>query len=211
MILCVALACHGCGETNEKIRELKKRVSVSPKDPVPLVELGDLYQEENRYEQAVKCFYKAISADPEYAPSYFSLGRSYYLNRKSSLGKEAFNKFQQVMDKNVQKVEKEALEYYLESLYYIGYLYMTNKDYDPALGIYKKITGMYPEDQKALYNMAYLYYKHYRKNELAYRNIQEVIRIGTDRRLNEKARFFLDYMRNNPDPRYREDLDFIDK
>ncbi|MBF0216222.1 MAG: hypothetical protein HQL30_04420 [Candidatus Omnitrophica bacterium] len=197
-------------EYSAEEKELKLASNAGKPDPAALSRLGEIYLLRNDRKRALGFLRMAVKADPDYPPPYFFMGKIHFFDKDNDKGIEEFGIFQKKMDR-VYKNDPALEEFYTKSLMYINYLHVTIKRYDDVLAGYKKIVRISPNNQKAHYNLAVCYYNFFHNLPMAYTELQKVIDLNTDRRLSDKARFFIDYVRNNPDSRYVSDFSFLDK
>lgn len=61
---------------SSRIDRFKKLVEIEPDSEISHFGLGNVYYEENVFDQAVICFRKAIEIKPDYTAAYELLGRS---------------------------------------------------------------------------------------------------------------------------------------
>jgi tetratricopeptide (TPR) repeat protein len=177
---------------------------------VSLAKKGEKYFEEGKPDKAVRYLERALDKDPRDVYSRFMLGKSLVWAREQDKGKAEFDRFQTEMDRIVD-ADPELANEYLSYLHQIAYLYYTSGRTNDAVRVYRKAIRLVPDDARAHYNLAYVYYRYLRRKELAYSELQDVINRGKDPKLADRARYFVDYMRNNPDPRLVEDFSFIEE
>ena len=195
---------------HDKIDKIKIVIREDPADVGSMNELGELYWRSGKRRAAIKLFRRAIKTAPDYPPPYFWIGRAYYLENKYDKAIYHFTIFEEEMD---QLVDSGTInnKYYNSKLNYIAYMYLSLKRHKEAIKRYKKMLRLVPEDQRAHYNLASCYYQYSNKPSSAYKELRKAIEIDTDRTLTNKAEFFIEFIRNNPDPRYSFDLSFIDQ
>ena len=73
----------------------------------------------------------------------------------------------------------------------------------------ERIIELKSNDQTAHYNLAICYYNYYHNRPGAYKELQKVIEIDYATSIAERAKFFIDYIRRNPDSRVIPDFSFI--
>jgi len=190
-------------------KALKETLHVNPQDYIAATRLGEIYWEKGKRKEAIRLFRKAVKINPEYPPPYFFLGRAYFFEKKPQKGIERFRTFENKMDVLVS-MDESLVDFYVSCLHKMNYMYLTAKRYKDLMMAYRKIVKLKPDDQRAHYNLAVCYYNYYHNRAFAYKELQKVIEIDTNRHLSNKADFFIDYMRKNPDARYTEDISFIE-
>ncbi len=186
----------------------KRRIALNPGDYVAIVQLGEIYWKRQSRKKAIKLFRKVVRAAPDYPIAHFFLGRAYVFEGKPEKGTAEFDIFKEKMEL-LPKTDDDTTDFYVSALHYISYMYSTLKQYDKAMIESKKIIDLKPDDQQARYNLAVCYYIHYRNRSRAYSELQRIIEIDPNTYMAGKAEFFIDYMRQNPDPRFIEDFTFI--
>ncbi|MBL7072622.1 MAG: tetratricopeptide repeat protein [Candidatus Omnitrophica bacterium] len=198
----------------ERFREAgevcRKRISSNPADYVALTQLGRIYLEEQKYKKAIKFFKRAIKIAPDYPMARFCLGKAYVLKKEPEKGLLELDIFEEKMDL-LSKMDEDTVDFYVETLQYMCYIFSTVKRYDEVIERSKKIAKLRPNDQRAHYNLAVCYYNYRHNRSRAYNELQKVIGIDPDTRIAAKAEYFIDYMRRNPDSRIIGDFSFIDE
>jgi len=169
---------------------------------------GRDYWEEGKRRAAIKMFRKAVKLDPEHPLAHFYLGKAYFFEKKPKKGIVEFGIFEEKMDM-LSVMDEETLDLYSSFLHDICYIYSTQKLYNEALAVCRKITKLMPDDQKAHYNTAVCYYVSYRNRSRAYSELRRVIEIDPNTRIADMARYYIDYMRRNPDSRIIGDFGFL--
>lgn len=194
---------------NEAEALCKKQIALNPKDYIAITQLGEVYWELNNRRKAIKLFRKSIKIEPNYPYAHFLLGRAYVFEKKHDRGIKEFDIFKEKIE-TLSGMDKDTVDYYVAALHYIAYMYSTMKEYDKVAEECNIIIKLKPDDQKARYNLAICYYIYYRKRHNAYNELQKIIEIDPNTHTAARARFFIDYIRNNPDPRFMEDINFIE-
>jgi len=201
---------HENADLQKEEKAARKNLSKSPDDHVTITALGVVYWEMGKKRAAIKLFRKTIKIAPDYPPPYFFLGKAYFLERKNEKAITKFDIFEKKMDAFIA-VDGNMKDFHVSCLYEIAGFYAASRRHDEVLGTYNKIVKLEPQDQQAHYNLAVCYYKFFHDRSRAYKELKNVIEIGGDKFLSDKAAFFVDYLRNNPDSRYAADLDFIER
>jgi len=189
-------------------RLCKKKLSRNPDDYVTITQLGNIYWKTRKRRSAIKLFRKAIRLAPDYPIAHFYLGKAYVFEKKHEKGISEFNIFKKKMAL-LPRLAGDPLRDYFSNLHYIAYMYFTLKRYDKAQKECKKILSLNPDDQRAHYNMAICYYTYLRNRQGAYSELQKVINIDPNSYVAGRAKFFIDYIRRNPDPRFAKDFTFM--
>ncbi|MDD5439325.1 MAG: tetratricopeptide repeat protein [Candidatus Omnitrophica bacterium] len=188
--------------------EYRQKVVYMPDDPRQLAERGESAILDHDTKQAVRFLTKAILKAPDYPVPYLLLGKAYFLQKKNVDAIAAFNTFQEKIEP-VPSGRDDTVGFYVSAMHYISYVYFTLKRYDDAEKVCTKIVKLRPFDQKAHYNLAVCAYIHDRSRERAYRELDAVISADKGSYLADRARFYIDYIRRNPDPRFVADFTFV--
>jgi len=69
------------------------------RDPVFYKEKGNHFFEQKRYDEAIKCYIKSLECDPEYADSWYNLGKTLYMIGKDKEAKQCLDRFR-ILSKN---------------------------------------------------------------------------------------------------------------
>ena len=186
----------------------KKRISLNAADYVAITQLGEIYWEKNKRRMAFKLFKKAVKIAPEYSVAHFSLGRSYFFNKKHDKAIEEFNIFKEKMA-SLPTINDDTTEFYVSNLHDIVYMYSTLEKYESMVGELRQIIKLKPDDQRAYYNLAVCFYQHRRSPYLAYEQLQKLIEIDKNSKIAKRAEFFIEFIRSNPDPRFDIDYTFM--
>ncbi|MFH1847512.1 MAG: tetratricopeptide repeat protein [Candidatus Omnitrophota bacterium] len=186
----------------------RERISLNPADYAALTQLGMIYWQEKKRPAAIKLFRRAVKIAPDYPIAHLLLGKAYFFEQKPEKGLAQIDIFQEKMEK-LPKLDENSTDHYVDDLHYICYMYSTLKRYRDAKKICGKIIKLRPDDQRAHYNMAVCYYMHYHNLSKAYSELQKVIQLDESSRIADMAKYYIDYMRRNPDPRSISDFSFV--
>jgi len=188
----------------------KEKLLRDPADYVAMTQLGRVYWEKGKRRAAIKLFRKAVRIEPDYPITHFYLGKAYILEKKPKKGFAEFDVFQEKMNALVE-MDEDLKDYYIYCLHYICYVYATQKHYKEAMKICKKIIRLDPDNQRAHYNLAVCYYIYKHNRSRAYTELTKVIEIDKATRMADRAKFYIDYMRRNPDSRTMSDFTFLEE
>jgi tetratricopeptide (TPR) repeat protein len=70
----------------------KKAIYLNPNRPETYNNIGSLYIETGKYDEAIPYLLKCIEISPEFYIAYFNLGMAYYLKKDYEKAKEYFKK-----------------------------------------------------------------------------------------------------------------------
>ena len=98
---------------------------------------GALFHLEDDYENAIKCYKKALAIDPESETVLGELGKAYY-------GLKDFNNADKVFDKILTLNKESTL-----ALYNKGCIFAEREDYQKALEYLDQSLKLFPEDAEA--------------------------------------------------------------
>jgi tetratricopeptide (TPR) repeat protein len=219
-ILSIFLLCGGISagslyarqERIEANREkgLKDVLRNDPGDYTAMTQLGALYWERRKKFAAIIQFRKALKVNPDYPIPYYFLGEAYFLERKPEKSIANYKLFIEKMDAAAD-IDGELTEFYISALYRIGGRFGAMKEYEYSLRAFNRIIALDPDDPKAHYNLAVLYYNYFHNRIKAFSELNKVIAMDPESQSAAKAEFFIDYMRRNPDSRITGDFSFMDK
>jgi tetratricopeptide (TPR) repeat protein len=197
------------GRYDDAEKALRKRLSLNGADPAAIVQLGLVRWEKGERNEAFKFFTKAAKVSPDYPVSHFYLGKSYAFRNDLKKAMKEFAVFKEKMER-LPPMDDDTVDFYVSALHYIGYMYSTAKEYTSAIKEGEKILKLRPKDQDARYNMAIAYYS-LGKISRAYGEFNKIIEIDPSSDTADMARYCMDYMRSNPDPRIRRDFSFLNR
>ncbi|MDP8298845.1 MAG: tetratricopeptide repeat protein [Candidatus Tantalella remota] len=196
---------HRYDEAEEVAR---RKMSYNPGDLAALNQLGQVYWDICNRRAAIKLFRKVAKRAPDYPPAHLFLGKAYIFERKPEKAIAQFEIFKEKMAL-LPKMDEDAVDFYASALHYISYIYFTMKKYDDVITECKKIIELKPDDQRAYYNLAVCYYVKYNSRSKAYAQLQKVIELDPTDRISDQAKYYIDYMRRNPDSRIIGDFTFL--
>jgi len=114
--------------------------------------LGVYYFYQNKFDDAIHAFKKAIELKPDFAEAYHNIGVSYYKQNNLDDAIAQFQKSIEVQDTYVTGHFSLALAYY------------EKKEYDLALSEFKKVVELNPQNVDALFNLGIIYVEKFRAN-----------------------------------------------
>ena len=106
LLLACVPACGGASDTSDTIPELENAQAY--------YDLGGEYEREQRLDDAIVAYSKAIELDPDFAAAYRKRGFSYYKLRK---GEEAIKDYEKFMELEPDSSFRNQIE---EAIYKIG-------------------------------------------------------------------------------------------
>lgn len=198
------------GRTEEAEAILRKRISLNGSDYTAMTGLGRIYQDKDDRNAALGLFKTAVKAAPDYPAAHFYLGRLYFIMQKNKEALREFELFKEKMD-ILPKMDEETKKIYIDSLYYLGDVYFVLKRYEDAGIVLEKIIKMDPGQQAAYYDMGVYHYVYEHSRSRAHRSFMKAIDIDSATYIAKSARYAIEFMRNNPDPRVTPDFSFIDQ
>ncbi|MEA3489235.1 MAG: tetratricopeptide repeat protein [Candidatus Omnitrophota bacterium] len=188
----------------------RKRISLNHSDYAAITQLGQIYWEKGQRRAAIRLFRKVTRFAPDYPPAHLYLGKAYFFERKPEKGFAEFDIFKEKMEL-LPGMDEDTTDFYVLALEYISYRYFGQKRYEDAMAECKKIIEFKPDDQRARYNLAVCYYVYRHNRSRAYTELKKVIEIDSHTRMADMARFYIDYMRRNPDARVIGDFTFLEE
>jgi tetratricopeptide (TPR) repeat protein len=178
-------------------------------DASTLSSLGEASRKEGDYKKALKYLDKAISIEPKYPMSYMYKGKLYFSMQKFEEVPAEFDLFRDNM--RPMAANDDIKQFYIESLHDICTIYFELKKYDKARAVLDEILKLSPKDQTAIYNSGIYYYIYERNRSSAYNLFSKAIEIDPATHTAAKARYAIEFMRSNSDPRMEPDFSFIDQ
>ena len=171
--------------------------------------LGETYRRKGERSKALKYLQEATILKPSYPDTHLYLGKLYFTLQNFDKSVEEFNAFRGLMKPFVANENDKA--FYLRGLHEISILYSGFKMYDKFYDVIQEILELSPQDQTATYNMGMYYYMYERNRPKAYEYFKKTVDIKPSSEISAKAKYAIEYMRNNPDPRVEPDMSFIDQ
>jgi tetratricopeptide (TPR) repeat protein len=164
----------------EPIPFYERTIRYAPESPRLLVNLGGLYSDAKRYDEAIALYKKAVAINPLIATTHYNLGLAYYETRRtdeaiSSFRRAlelnpkdaaAYNSLGQVYSEQGEKEKaityfKKALEVdpdFVSAMINMGVAYAAMGMTDEAIAVYKSAIAVDPEAAKTYYNLGIVYY-----------------------------------------------------
>jgi tetratricopeptide (TPR) repeat protein len=180
------------------------------KDYSSMVQLGIEYQDKGEKKKALQLFKDAAKAYPDYPQAHFLLGRSYFMMQKEDEAVAEFRFFMDTM-KEFPPVKAEGIKWYIQCLHYISDTCSGLKRYDEMKSAISDIIALDPNDQGAYYNFGVYYYNAEHNRPEAYQKFKKAFDLDPNTSAGKRAKYAIEFMRNNPDARVAPDLSFIDQ
>lgn len=198
------------GKFDEAEAALNKRLSSDDKDVVALSLLGEVYHRKNDRDKAIKFLDKAVSIDPKYPAAYLYRGKLYFSMQKFDEAADEFSLYIENMRPLIIS-SPENIDQYIANLHDISQISFELKRYDLLYETLSDILRLSPKDQPATYNMGIYYYIYERDRPKSYSYFTKAVELDPSTQTASKARYAIEFMRSNPDPRVEPDFSFIDK
>lgn len=197
------------GKLDEAESILNERLSLNDKDVAVLSLLGEVYRKKGNNRKALKYLGRAISIDPKYPMSYMYKGKLYFSMQKFE---EVIAEFDLFID-NMRPLATsgDSKRFYIEGLHDICTICFELKKYEKVHAILDEILKLSPGDQSAIYNSGVYYYTYERNRSRAYNLFSKAIELDPATHTAAKARYAIEFMRANSDPRVEPDFSFIDQ
>lgn len=128
-----AFLLRDCGAPENAKEFYHKILLIDPSNIVAINDLGLIFQQENKLEDAIACYKKVIQLDPLFATAYNNLGTAFQLQNKSD---EACVLFEKALD-----CDSHCLEAYVN----LGNHYRVEEWYEKAIEYYQKALELVPE------------------------------------------------------------------
>lgn len=189
---------------------LKNIIAKNKNDYVSMTKLGALYQDKGDRKRALKFLKDAVKTNPDYPQAHFFLGRQYFLMQENEEALNEFNIFKEKM--LLQKdLSEDAKDAYIRQLYYIADMCFNIKEFTEFKNTIDEILKLNPDDATAFYNLGVYNYTYKHNRSYAYQYFNKAINLSPDSYIAKKARYAIEFIRSNPDPRISPDFSFIDQ
>ncbi len=171
------------GDLKRAERELRKAISLKDDFGEAYNNLGLLYLKMNRWQDAQKCFLRAVSIPTYTTPeiAYTNLGSCYVLQKKYLKAERAFK----------QAIKLNFL--YLPAYIGLGNLLEFQRRYLEALKLYQRAIIYLPKEAVLHYRVGMIYYR-LGQQEAAKREFKRVIDLNPGRALSQAAQQMLEEM-----------------
>lgn len=146
MLLFVA-GLSACNNKEARINELQQAVWQNPENARGYLNLGKEYARQERYDDAIQAYRRAIELEPGLDEAYSALGAAYF-------DKKEFNSALPWMQKRVAIAPDDSLR-----LFDLGNVYFQLNRYDDAIASYQKAIDNSYSFPEARYSMAVSYIK----------------------------------------------------
>jgi tetratricopeptide (TPR) repeat protein len=93
-----------------RIDRFKKVVEMEPNSEISHFGLGSVYYDEEKHEEAVACFRRAIEIKPDYTAAYELLGRSLEKSGRTEEAKEVYRKGVEVGGRTGDHIPTQKME-----------------------------------------------------------------------------------------------------
>ncbi len=141
-----ALTLSGCDSSSKELNELQQAVWQNPDDPQVYINLGNAYARQQKYDQAVESYEKALSLNPKSGMTvYPALGAAYF-NRKQ------YSRALVYFQKSLEYAPDDSLRFYD-----IGNVYLQLQKCDLAIEAYLQAIENSTAFEEAHYNLAICY------------------------------------------------------
>ena len=197
------------GRFDEAEAVLRRRLSLNAGVHVAVLQLGQIRWERGRRREAMKFFSRCVKMAPEYPTAHLYLGKAYAFLKDMKKAAQEFRLFKEKMDR-LPPMDEETVDFYVSALHYISYIHSVAKEYALAVKENEKILQLRPDDQGARYNLAIAYY-YLGKTSRAYDELRKAVDIDPVSDVADMAKYCIEYIRSNPDPRMKKDLSFLER
>ncbi|MCA1558671.1 MAG: tetratricopeptide repeat protein, partial [Acidobacteria bacterium] len=159
--LCLACALAACKSRTEQSANNESNINASANgntqtqeqtEAQKLLNEGKELYNNDRDEEAIEAYKKAINLDPNNGEAYFRLGLAYTATAKKEEAEEAFKKSVEVYEKYLRTNQKDAQAYYImgQALTRLGNFQEDRakapKVYQEAIAALKKAVALEPEN-----------------------------------------------------------------
>jgi tetratricopeptide (TPR) repeat protein len=146
VLLCLA-GLSACQNKQARINDLQQQVWNNPENARGYLNLGKEYARQQRYDDAIQAYRRAIGLEPGLDEAYSALGAAYF-------DKKQFNAALPWMLKRVAIAPDDSLRHFD-----LGNVYFQLKHYDDAITSYRKAIDNSYSFHEAWYSMAVCYVK----------------------------------------------------
>ncbi len=146
ILLCLA-GLSACNSKEARIKELQQEVWQHPEDARGYFNLGKEYARQQKYDDAISSYRRAIDLEPGLDEAYSALGAAYF-------DKKEFNSALPWMQKRVDIAPDDSLRQFD-----LANVYFQLNRYDDAIASYRKAIDNSYSFQEAWYSMAVCYIK----------------------------------------------------
>ena len=146
ILLCLA-GLSACNSKEARIKELQQEVWQHPEDARGYLNLGKEYARQQKYDDAISSYRRAIDLEPGLDEAYSALGAAYF-------DKKEFNSALPWMQKRVAIAPDDSLRQFD-----LANVYFQLNRYDDAIASYRKAIDNSYSFQEAWYSMAVCYIK----------------------------------------------------
>ncbi|MFD2570085.1 tetratricopeptide repeat protein [Spirosoma soli] len=170
-------------EAREKALRLQMELGVRAETSYPeikeLIELGNIYHEQNKYAEAISVYKQAVEINPKSEIAWYGLGSSFYWLNDYEQAISAYKKATQIKSDfesawhnmglaHINQQEYQQVHYAFSKVIELnpsnitawrnlGIIYVMQEDYDQALNAFLKIIQLNPDDPFAWNNLGATY------------------------------------------------------
>ena len=185
--------------------------NISAQDDIEkLINEGQICLDKGDKKGAFKFFKRAAAIAPDYPQVHFFLGKTYFLMQNNDEAISEFNIYKWKV-RPIAGSSQSAKEDYIKNLTSIGEICFNLKMYGDFKDATSDILKLDPNNENANYNMGVYYYVAKYNRPMAYQYFSKVAELSPSSQIAKKAKYAIEFMRNNPDPRMVPDFSFIDK
>lgn len=197
------------GRLDEAESELNKAIKNNDKDVRAMALRGEVARRKGENSKSLKFLNKAIAADPDYPEAYLYKGKTLFAMQKFDEMSAQFDMYVCRTDQNLNDGTTKRI--YISNLHEICGIYFGLKMRENIKRVLDVILKLSPNDQAAIYNLGIYYYEYERDRSAAYGSFKKVIEADPDSMIASKAKYAIEFMRENPDPRVAPNFSFLDE
>lgn len=142
----IAMANYGLKRNIEAANAFALLINPEKSEPSEYVQVGKLYYTGGALNKADSVFTTLTTKFPDYLPGYVWLANTYSAMDPDFKEDRAKAKFEQVIEKGSVDKVKNATEIF-DAYRYMGYYYLTNKDYDKSKEYYTMMVELDPNNK----------------------------------------------------------------
>lgn len=194
---------------DEAESKLSKVINGNNDDVQALSLLGEVARRKGANSKSLKLLNKAIAIDPTYPDAYLYKGKLLFSMQKPDEMSGEFDMYIRCMEQYLTDGAMKRI--YIANVHEICGIYYGLKMYEELKRALDSILKFSPSDQAAMYNLGIYYYTHERNRSGAYGSFKRVIEADPKSEMASKAKYAIEFMRENPDPRVAPSFSFIEK
>jgi protein O-GlcNAc transferase len=149
----LGVTAHGLGKTCTAVDLMNKAIVTNPKNPFYHNDLGNVFQDQGKLNEAILCYQKAVELEPNFAEAYNNMGTSFQAQGKSH---KAITCYRKVL---------ELRPGFAEAYNNMGNVFQDQGKLNEAILCYQKAVELEPNFAEAYNNMGNVFQDQGKLNE----------------------------------------------